>query len=243
MSFDAVGLSAQYVYNPHFDVSYENVVQSAIATRAVFLGYARGVATVVRYSPLGVFLFVRGDTKVTGSKAQQMSTDNPRAECVDTQGDTAVAPQTSTAEGATDLAEELNQQGTTSEVDPLASSDSSTTSEAQTMAEAENGTTSEATLQNPATSTAENSLPKPRTGPGTVPKSERDPKRFFTPSERAQQREVQGGKCANDCGTDIDQSNSRGHHIERHADGGQTVPENHAEVCTECHDKLHSSGD
>lgn len=41
-------------------------------------------------------------------------------------------------------------------------------------------------------------------------------------------------------GTDIDASNSQGHHIERHADGGPTTPDNHAEVCTDCHKELHS---
>jgi len=84
------------------------------------------------------------------------------------------------------------------------------------------------------------SLPKPPTGPGAVPKSERDPKRFFTPAEREAKRAEQGGKCANGCGSKIDASNSAGHHIKRHADGGRTVPENHAEVCNDCHKKLHS---
>ncbi|HNP36943.1 MAG TPA: RHS repeat-associated core domain-containing protein [Woeseiaceae bacterium] len=83
-------------------------------------------------------------------------------------------------------------------------------------------------------------LPKPRTGPGMVPKSERDPKRLFTPKERDAKRVEQGNKCGNACGTDIDASNSAGHHIDRHADGGRTVPENHAEVCNPCHEILHS---
>ena len=82
-------------------------------------------------------------------------------------------------------------------------------------------------------------LPKPPTGPGSVPKADRDPKRFFSSSERPAKRSEQGDKCGTGCGTDIDASNSRGHHIERHADGGQSVPENHAEVCLDCHDKLH----
>ena len=82
-------------------------------------------------------------------------------------------------------------------------------------------------------------LPKPPKGPGSVPKSERDPKRFFTPSERETKREEQGHRCAN-CGAGIDGSNSAGHHIERHADGGSSVPGNHAEVCNPCHKDLHS---
>ena len=83
-------------------------------------------------------------------------------------------------------------------------------------------------------------LPKPPTGKGKVPKSERDPKRFFTPKERKEKREEQDNQCANGCGTEINESNSAGHHIDRHADGGQTVPENHAEVCLDCHNELHS---
>lgn len=87
---------------------------------------------------------------------------------------------------------------------------------------------------------AKNALPKPPRGPGSVPKSERDPKRTFSPSERAAKRQEQGNQCANGCGTEIDASNSQGHHIERHADGGPTTPDNHAEVCIDCHKELHS---
>jgi RHS repeat-associated protein len=83
-------------------------------------------------------------------------------------------------------------------------------------------------------------LPKPPTGPGSVLKSDRDPTRFFSPSEREAKRVAQGHTCRAGCGTRIDSSNSRGHHIKRHADGGRTVPENHAEVCVDCHKELHS---
>jgi RHS repeat-associated protein len=88
---------------------------------------------------------------------------------------------------------------------------------------------------------AEGTLPKPGSGPGTVPRAERDPKRFFSPTERVARRDVQGGKCGNGCGRDIDASNSEGHHIVRHSDGGATDPSNHAEVCPACHRYLHSS--
>jgi RHS repeat-associated protein len=88
---------------------------------------------------------------------------------------------------------------------------------------------------------AEGALPKPGSGPGTVPRAERDPKRFFSPTERAARRDAQGGKCGNGCGRDIDASNSEGHHIVRHSDGGPTDPSNHAEVCPACHRYLHSS--
>jgi RHS repeat-associated protein len=83
-------------------------------------------------------------------------------------------------------------------------------------------------------------LPKPPTGLGSVPKADRDPKRLFPPAERAAKRAEQGGQCANGCGTKLDETNSRGHHVERHADGGPTDSSNHAEVCVDCHLDLHS---
>lgn len=89
---------------------------------------------------------------------------------------------------------------------------------------------------------AGNKLPKVPTGPGTVAKADRDPKRFFTSSEGAAKRSEQGHQCGNGCDTKIDGTNSAGHHIERHADGGKTVPANHAEVCIPCHKDLHSGG-
>jgi RHS repeat-associated protein len=83
-------------------------------------------------------------------------------------------------------------------------------------------------------------IPKPPTGPGRVPQSARDPQRLFTPDARAAKRAEQGDSCGTGCGKAIDANNSRGHHIERHADGGRTNSQNHAEVCTDCHKKLHS---
>jgi hypothetical protein len=83
-------------------------------------------------------------------------------------------------------------------------------------------------------------LPKAPTGKGSVDPSDRDPNRYFNPEQRAEKRAEQGHKCANGCGADIDRSNSDGHHIDRHADGGRTVSENHAEVCKTCHKYLHS---
>jgi RHS repeat-associated protein len=83
-------------------------------------------------------------------------------------------------------------------------------------------------------------LPKPPRGTGSVPSGDRDPKRKFSPQEREAKRDAQGGQCANGCGQTIDQSNSNGHHIDRHADGGKTEDKNHAEVCIDCHKELHS---
>ena len=82
-------------------------------------------------------------------------------------------------------------------------------------------------------------LPKPPTDKGQVPRADRDPKRTFSPSERAAKRQEQGEQCANGCGKKIDETNSQGHHIERHADGGPTNSGNHAEVCKDCHRDLH----
>ncbi|MCX4239121.1 HNH endonuclease, partial [Paraliomyxa miuraensis] len=81
-------------------------------------------------------------------------------------------------------------------------------------------------------------LPKPPRGPGSVPKSQRDPQRVWTPKERAAKREAQDNTCRG-CGTHIGASNSRGHHINRHADGGPTSDANHVEVCIDCHLELH----
>ena len=82
-------------------------------------------------------------------------------------------------------------------------------------------------------------LPKPPTGPGSVPIAQRDPQRRFTESARESKRAEQSGQRATGCGTSIDRSNSAGHHVERHADGGPTTSSNHAEVCLDCHKQLH----
>lgn len=82
--------------------------------------------------------------------------------------------------------------------------------------------------------------PRPSRGPGSVPRSERDPRRTWSPSERAAQRKAQGSQCGNGCGTRIDETNSRGHHVTRHADGGRTDQTNHAEVCVNCHREIQS---
>ncbi|CAN7716344.1 DUF6531 domain-containing protein [Pseudorhodoferax sp. LjRoot39] len=83
-------------------------------------------------------------------------------------------------------------------------------------------------------------LPMSPNKPGTVPRELRDPVRYFTPSGRAAKRVEQDHLCGNGCGATIDNANSAGHHIIRHADGGRTIPSNHAEVCLDCHRKIHS---
>jgi RHS repeat-associated protein len=86
---------------------------------------------------------------------------------------------------------------------------------------------------------AANKLPKPPTGKGAVPPSQRDPKRVWTKEENAKKLDQQGGNCAN-CGKPTDIDNAAGHHVDRHADGGKTDSGNHAVVCNPCHKDLHS---
>ncbi len=87
-----------------------------------------------------------------------------------------------------------------------------------------------------------NALPKPPRGKGSVPPSQRDPKRTWTKEENTKKLEQQGGNCAN-CGQKTDINDAAGHHIDRHADGGQTNSDNHAVVCNPCHKDLHGKGD
>jgi hypothetical protein len=82
-------------------------------------------------------------------------------------------------------------------------------------------------------------LPKPPRGPGKVPKNQRDPRRGYKDKDREAKRAAQNNKCATGCGTTIDETNSNGHHVDRHADGAPTVDQYHAEVCKDCHKELH----
>ena len=85
----------------------------------------------------------------------------------------------------------------------------------------------------------EGTVPKPPRGKGSVPKAQRDPKRVWNSTERKAKRAAQADACPG-CDKKIDASNSHGHHKKRHADGGQTVNENHIEVCHDCHKKIHA---
>lgn len=83
-------------------------------------------------------------------------------------------------------------------------------------------------------------VPKPPRGKGSVPSSERDSRRRFTSKQQREKAAEQGNKCGAGCGKDIDETNSDGHHETRHADGGETVPENQVQVCPECHKEIHA---
>lgn len=81
--------------------------------------------------------------------------------------------------------------------------------------------------------------PKSPRGPGTVPPALRDPKRVWTPAENQAKWEELCRECSR-CRLERPFSLMRGHHIIRHADGGQTDDANHDILCEECHKEVHS---
>jgi hypothetical protein len=81
-------------------------------------------------------------------------------------------------------------------------------------------------------------VPKPPTGPGAVPPSQRDPRRLYTRQQVEDGLAQQGGTCLQ-CKSPLDLSDARGHHVTRHADGGPTTSGNLAVVCSTCHIDLH----
>jgi hypothetical protein len=80
-------------------------------------------------------------------------------------------------------------------------------------------------------------VPKPSKGPGAVSPADRDPKRLFSRTQVKEALENQGG-CAG-CGKPVDTSAAKGHHVKRHADGGQTTTDNLSAVCEDCHKEIH----
>jgi RHS repeat-associated protein len=84
----------------------------------------------------------------------------------------------------------------------------------------------------------QSALPSPGKGRGSVPPSQRDPKRLYSKDAIAEKLEQQGGKCAK-CGAPKKASEVRGHHKTRHADGGKTNSGNLAAVCEGCHIEIH----
>ncbi len=81
-------------------------------------------------------------------------------------------------------------------------------------------------------------IPKPAKGPGSVPPELRDPKRVFTRKTVDTQLQKKGGTCEQ-CNDPLKLEDAKGHHIERHADGGKTTTDNLAVVCDDCHKELH----
>jgi hypothetical protein len=41
------------------------------------------------------------------------------------------------------------------------------------------------------------------------------------------------------CGKELELSEAKGHHVDRHADGGRTVPGNMKVLCEDCHEEIH----
>ena len=80
--------------------------------------------------------------------------------------------------------------------------------------------------------------PKPPRGKGSVPPEKRDPKRNFDRSDVNDGLQKNDGKCEG-CGKPLDLKDAKGHHVDRHADGGQTVPENLSVLCETCHKEVH----
>lgn len=82
---------------------------------------------------------------------------------------------------------------------------------------------------------AEGKLSKSPTGKGSVPPSERDPKRVPTAKEKKAQWSENNKECAN-CEKEMSLEDTRSHHYpKRWSDGGRkTVP-----VCKTCHKQLH----
>ena len=81
-------------------------------------------------------------------------------------------------------------------------------------------------------------IPKPPRGKGSVPPADRDPKRAYPRDEVAKGLEKNGGTCAQ-CGKELGLGDAKGHHVQRHADGGKTTPDNLAVVCGPCHKDIH----
>jgi RHS repeat-associated protein len=81
-------------------------------------------------------------------------------------------------------------------------------------------------------------LPKPPKGVGSTPKADRDATRLFTKRKITEVHKDQGGICPI-CEKPRNVDDMRGHHIERHADGGKTEDDNLAVICKDCHVELH----
>ena len=85
---------------------------------------------------------------------------------------------------------------------------------------------------------AKGGVPRSSTGKGSVPPGQRDPKRVWTKEEKRSVLEERGGTC-DQCNSPLSVDIAKGHHVERHADGGKTTIENLAIVCAKCHEWLH----
>jgi Pretoxin HINT domain/HNH endonuclease len=83
------------------------------------------------------------------------------------------------------------------------------------------------------------SFPKAPRGKGSAPPDMRDKKRAFDRDQVDDALKKNDGKCFG-CGDKLDLKDAKGHHIDRHADGGPTTPNNLAPLCLTCHKNVHS---
>jgi 5-methylcytosine-specific restriction endonuclease McrA len=83
-------------------------------------------------------------------------------------------------------------------------------------------------------------VPKTRTGRGLVEPSMRDPRRLYTREQVGEGLAEQNGSCLQ-CEQPLSLGDAKGHHVDRHADGGRTEPENLAVLCEDCHVDIHST--
>jgi RHS repeat-associated protein len=82
-------------------------------------------------------------------------------------------------------------------------------------------------------------LPAPGKGKGSVPPSERDPKRVATKNEKKEMLEERGNTCEG-CSKPATADDVNAHHVIRHADKGATVKENLVNLCDDCHKYIHN---
>jgi 5-methylcytosine-specific restriction endonuclease McrA len=82
-------------------------------------------------------------------------------------------------------------------------------------------------------------VPKTQRGPGSVAPENRDPQRLFDRDTVAEGLEEPGGQCLQ-YGDPLSLEDAKGHHVDRHADGGgATDPDNLAVLCGPCHTEVH----
>ena len=81
-------------------------------------------------------------------------------------------------------------------------------------------------------------LPKPPTGRGSVAPADRDPKRVFSRTSVDSKLKQGGGNCEG-CSNPLSLEDAKGHHKDRHADGGKTDDKNLSVLCETCHKEIH----
>ena len=81
-------------------------------------------------------------------------------------------------------------------------------------------------------------MPAPGKGKGSVDPKDRDPKRGATRAQRQEMLNQRGPKCEG-CDKPVTVDDVQAHHLKRHADGGETKPEEMVNLCKDCHPYIH----